>query len=154
MGRTVEDVARLLDVIAGVDPSDARTLAAEGHVEPTYTAFLDKDGLRGARIGVLRQSLRLQEGADPRVVALFEAAVMDLRGAGATVVDDFEVPGFEHFPRPPQTPARTKADWEAFFAYEGPSFPVKTVAQLRGAPFGKRVHPLHAARVAELAAVT
>ena len=48
----------------------------------------------------------------------------------------------------------TKADWEAFFAYEGPTFPVKTVAELRDAPPTKRVHPLHAARVAEIAAVT
>jgi len=64
------------------------------------------------------------------------------------------VPGFEDLPRPPQTVARTKADWEAFFAYEGPTFPVKTVAELRDAPHGKRVHPPHAARIAEIAAVT
>lgn len=62
--------------------------------------------------------------------------------------------GFERFPRPPQTPARGKADWESFFAYEGPKFPVRTVAELRDAPSGKAVHPLHVARVAEIAAVT
>src|SRR5439155_1766400 len=33
-------------------------------------------------------------------------------------------------------------------------FPVKTVAELRDAPAGKGVHALHAARVAEVAAVT
>ena len=36
MGRTVEDVARLLDVIAGVDPDDPRTTAAAGHIHVTY----------------------------------------------------------------------------------------------------------------------
>ena len=154
MGRSVEDVARLLDVMAGVDPADERTAAAADQIPPTYTAFLDADGLRGTRIGVLRQALALQDGADPRVVVLFDAAVGSLRGAGAVVVDDFRVPGFEDLPRPPQTVARTKADWEAFFAYEGPTFPVKTVAELRDAPHGKRVHPLHAARIAEIAAVT
>ena len=114
MGRSVEDVARLLDVMAGVDPADERTAAAADQIPPTYTAFLDPDGLRGTRIGVLRQALALQDGADPRVVALFDAAVGSLRGAGAVVVDDFRVPGFEDLPRPPQTVARTKADWEAF----------------------------------------
>jgi Asp-tRNA(Asn)/Glu-tRNA(Gln) amidotransferase A subunit family amidase len=154
MGRNVEDVARLLDVMVGVDPADARTASSETNVPRTYMAFLDKNGLRGARIGVFRQTLKLQDGADHRVVALFEGAIADLRAAGAEIVDDFTVPGFETFPRPPQTPARTKADWEAFFAYEGPTFPVKTVAELRDAPSAKRVHPLHAARVAEIAAAT
>jgi Asp-tRNA(Asn)/Glu-tRNA(Gln) amidotransferase A subunit family amidase len=154
MGRTVEDVARLLDVMAGVDPTDARTVAAQPHIPPTYAAFLDKNGLKGARIGIFRQTLTLQEGADPSVVALFERAIADLRAAGAEIVNDFDVPGFETFPRPPQTVARTKADWEAFFAYEGASFPIKTVAELRDAPPSKRVHPLHAARIAEIAGVT
>src|SRR5438445_1158934 len=86
MGRSVEDVARLLDVMAGVDPADERTAAAADQIPPTYTAFLDPDGLRGTRIGVLRQALALQDGADPRVVALFDAAGGSLRGAGAVVV--------------------------------------------------------------------
>jgi Asp-tRNA(Asn)/Glu-tRNA(Gln) amidotransferase A subunit family amidase len=154
MGRSVEDVARLLDVMVGVDPADARTVAAQPHIPRTYTAFLDKDGLKGSRIGIFRQTLKLQDGADASVVALFERAIADLRAAGAEIVNDFVVPGFETFPRPPQTPARTKADWEAFFAYEGPTFPIKTVAELRDAPPNKRVHPLHAARIAEIAAVT
>jgi Asp-tRNA(Asn)/Glu-tRNA(Gln) amidotransferase A subunit family amidase len=153
MGRTVEDVARLLDVMAGVDPADARTVPAEPHIPRTYTAFLDRNGLKGARIGIFHQTLKLQDGADAGVVALFEIAITDLRGAGAEIVNDFIVPGFETFPRPPQTPARTKADWEAFFAFEGPTFPIKTVADLRDAPPNKRVHPLHAARIAEIAAV-
>jgi Asp-tRNA(Asn)/Glu-tRNA(Gln) amidotransferase A subunit family amidase len=154
MGRSVEDVARLLDVMVGVDQADARTAAAEPNIPRSYTAFLDRNGLKGARLGVFRQTLRLQDGADERVAALFERAIVDLRAAGAEIVDDFTVTGFETFPRPPQTPARTKADWEAFFAYEGETFPVKTVAELRDAPSAKRVHPLHTARVAEIAAVT
>ena len=154
MTRTVEDAARLLDVMAGTDPADPRTAGAEARIPPTYTAFLDRAGLKDARIGVLRQVFKLQDGADPRVVELFETAIADLRRAGAEIVDDFTVPGLEKFPRPPQTAAHYKADWERFFAYEGPRFPVKTVAELRDAPAGKSVHALHAARVAEVAAVT
>jgi amidase len=154
MCRTVEDAARVLDVIAGADPSDPRTASAEGHKAPSYLSFLDRKGLRGARIGVLRQALQLKDGTDPRVLALFDAAVSDLRAAGATILDDFAVPGFETLPRPPQTAARTRADWEQFFAYEGPTFPIQTVAQLRDAPPAKRVHPLHVARIVEVAAVS
>src|SRR5438034_758219 len=105
-------------------------------------------GPRAAKLGTARH------GPDPRVVELFETAIADLRRAGAEIVDDFTVPGLEKFPRPPQTAAHYKADWERFFAYEGPRFPVKTVAELRDAPAGKSVHALHAARVAEVAAVT
>src|SRR5207247_917248 len=148
MTRTVEDAARLLDVMAGTDPADPRTAGAEARIPPTYTAFLDRAGLKDARIGVLRQVFKLQDGADPRVVELFETAIADLRPAGAEIVDDFTVPGLEKFRRPPQTAAHYKADWERFFAYEGPRFPVKTVAELRDAPAGKSVHALHAARVA------
>jgi Asp-tRNA(Asn)/Glu-tRNA(Gln) amidotransferase A subunit family amidase len=154
MGRTVADVARLLEVLAAVDPADPRTLAAEGHIPASYTAFLDTDGLRGMRLGVLSQALHLEDGADPRVVDLFEAAVTDLREQGATIVEAFQIPAFEDLPRPPQTIARTRADWDAFFAYEGAAFPIKSVAELRDAPPGKRVHPLHTARIAEIAAVT
>ena len=154
MGRTVEDVARILDVVAALDPDDPVTAAAAGHIPATYTASLDRHGLRGARIGVLHQVFNRDDGADPRVVALFATAIADLRAAGAVVVEDFTVPGFESFPVPPQTIARSKADWDRFFAYEGPTFPVRTVAELRDAPRGSRVHPLHAVRIAEIAAVT
>jgi amidase len=152
MTRTVEDAARLLDVLAGIDPLDSRTALAAGHIPPTYTAFLQRDGLRGGRIGIFRQAFGLSDGADARVANLFEAAVADLRSGSAEVVDDVRVPGFEDFPRPPQTAATTKADWERFFAYEGPSFPIKHVAELRDAPQGKRVHPLHSGRIVEIAA--
>jgi len=152
MTRTVEDAARLLDVIVGSDPADPRTADAAQHIPSSYTAFLDRNGVRGARIGIFRQSLRLSFGADPRVVALFDQAVRDLAVAGAVVDDGFEVPGFERFPVPPQTPATSKADWERFFAYEGPTFPIRSVAELRDAPEGRRPHPLHRAYIAEIAA--
>src|SRR5437879_9546780 len=109
--------------------------------------------MKDARIGCLRQVFKPPDGADPRVIELFETAIADLRGAGAEIVDEFNVPGFEKFPRPPQTAAQYKADWERFFAYEGPHSPVKTVAELGDAPAGKGVIALHLAAVAEVAAL-
>ncbi len=56
MGRTVADAAALLTALAGVDPRDAATADAQGHVAKDYTAFLDASGLKGARIGVLART--------------------------------------------------------------------------------------------------
>ena len=51
--RTVEDAARMLDVIAGYDPADPITAFSTGHDAASYTSALDRDGLKGARIGLL-----------------------------------------------------------------------------------------------------
>ena len=89
MGRTVEDVARLFNVVAGHDPADPYTEAGRGRMEDDYTAFLDPDGLRGARIGVLR-SLVDTEDADSGVVAVFGNALGELAALGAEIVDPFD----------------------------------------------------------------
>jgi len=52
--RTVADAAVMLDVMAGYDPDDPVTAVGIGKVPATYTAFLDRNGLKGVRIGVLR----------------------------------------------------------------------------------------------------
>ena len=54
MTRTVEDAAIALEIMAGTDPSDPATLESEGKVPDNYTQFLNKDALKGARIGVAR----------------------------------------------------------------------------------------------------
>src|SRR3954449_8424216 len=53
--RSVPDTAAVLQVIAGPDPNDAATVAGRGHVEASYAAALTRDGLKGARLGVLHQ---------------------------------------------------------------------------------------------------
>ena len=95
-GRTVADAAAVLSVIASrtADPRDAATAGVPlgwqgtGRVRPAipadYTAFLDPNGLRGARVGVTRQGI---DNAPPQVVAVFDAAVAAIEAAGATVVD-------------------------------------------------------------------
>ncbi|MEX0886835.1 MAG: amidase family protein [Phycisphaeraceae bacterium] len=94
MARTVEDTARLLDVIAGFDPDDPMTEHAAGHIPPSYVDGLDANTLAGARIGVLRV-LSDAETADPEIRELFEQALADLEAAGAELVDPFDVPQFE-----------------------------------------------------------
>ncbi len=89
MGRTVEDVARVFNVVSGYDAADPYTEAGRGRKEDDYTDFLDANGLQGARIGVLR-ALVDTEDADSAVVAVFERALEELAELGAEIVDPFD----------------------------------------------------------------
>ncbi|WP_293392706.1 amidase family protein [Nevskia sp.] len=87
MCRSVADCAAVLDVIAGYDPADLATQASLGKLpEQPYTSFVSKTGLKGARLGVLREMVRSgpmhKEGT-----ALFEKAIADFKAAGALIVD-------------------------------------------------------------------
>jgi amidase len=87
MGRTVADVAALLGPLAGVDPDDSRTATAPARTITDYTAFLDRNGLRGKRIGVLRARFGFHEQVDD----ILEAALNVMRAAGAEIVDPVEM---------------------------------------------------------------
>ncbi|MGC2204162.1 MAG: amidase family protein [Stellaceae bacterium] len=87
--RTVRDAAILLNVLAVADPLDPAT--AELQRPPDYTGFLDKDGLRGARIGVPSDpsdpANDVYYGAlPPRAAAVMREAVAVLEAQGATIV--------------------------------------------------------------------
>jgi Asp-tRNA(Asn)/Glu-tRNA(Gln) amidotransferase A subunit family amidase len=87
MGRSVYDCAAVLDAIAGYDAADLATEECVGRMpDRPYTSFVSRDGLRGARIGVLRDMVRTGPGHEEGV-ALFEKAVADVKKAGALVID-------------------------------------------------------------------
>jgi amidase len=96
IARSVKDAAIVLDVIAGYDANDPVTADAVGRVPATYTQFLTLDGLRGARIGVIREPL--DPKADPasadykQVRAVIDRALADLKRLGAVVVDSVTIP--------------------------------------------------------------
>ncbi|MCG2815816.1 MAG: amidase [Candidatus Aminicenantes bacterium] len=93
MTRTVEDAAWILDVIAGYDPNDPITARSEGNIPESYTQFLDKDGLRGVRVGVFRL-FNERPSADPQILELFEQAIREMEASGAIFVDPFTIPEF------------------------------------------------------------
>jgi amidase len=138
MARSVADLAALLDVIAGVDANDPATAAAAGKIPPSYKAFLDQDGARGKRLGVLRQAFP-PAATDPQVVVLLERAIADLQRAGAEIVDPFTVPEFDQFPPRPHPQSEVRAAIERYLATTAPSLP-KTIAAIVAS--GK-FHPLH-----------
>jgi amidase len=95
-GRTVADAAAVLNVIVSRTPDkdDPATSGVPlgwqgtGRTRPAlpadYTAFVDSNGLRGARVGVTRQGI---DNAPPQVVAAFDNAVAAIQAAGATVLN-------------------------------------------------------------------
>ena len=128
MARSVADATRLLDVLAtGPDPADPLTSAGAGKIPPKgYLQFLQRDGLKGARIGVLRTLS--ERHPDPQVKALFEQAVADLRRAGAVVVD-VEIPNFDQVSKD-QWCAVFKHDINQYLAALGPTAPVHTIDEV------------------------
>ena len=101
MTRTLEDAVAVLQVIAGPDPDDpvtvadtaiARDFSPGGHPAtlPNYLASLRKDGLKGKRIGILRQAYE-RDTTDAEIVKVFMTAVDDLKRAGAIIVDPVRV---------------------------------------------------------------
>jgi amidase len=128
MCRTVRDAAILLGALTGVDPDDKATTASAGKSFTDYTKFLEVDGLRGARIGVLRKAFGFNRAVD----RLMEAALDVMKKQGATLVDPVEIEtsgkfgeteflGFMY---------ELKADLNAYLAWLGPNAPVKTLKEI------------------------
>ena len=92
MTRTVEDATAVFQAIVGEDPEDPMTARSHGRPVPTYADALKKDGLKGARIGVLHQAYeRANATVDPDIVGVFAKAMADLSASGAVIVDDVKV---------------------------------------------------------------
>jgi amidase len=128
MCRTVRDAAILLGAIAGGDVDDKATVASDGKFFKDYTQFLNADGLKGARIGVLRKAF----GFNPAVDKLMEAALDAMKKQGATLVDPVE---FETYGKFGATEFlgfmyELKADLNAYLAWLGPNTPVKTLKEI------------------------
>jgi Asp-tRNA(Asn)/Glu-tRNA(Gln) amidotransferase A subunit family amidase len=95
MARTVTDLAKVMDVMVGYDPEDPVTAHGVGHIE-AYAAGLDRDALRDARIGILREPMGYHSEPESddfkKVTEVFDRAIGELRDAGAQVVDPVVIP--------------------------------------------------------------
>jgi amidase len=130
MARTVSDAVKVFDVIAGTDPEDAVTAQADAKREKDYNAFVKTGALRGARIGVLRQAYE-RASTDSEVVRVFNAAVAELRAAGATIIDTAGVDSLQALTRGQGGGCNPfKFDVERYFAARGEGAPVKTLKEV------------------------
>ena len=124
--RTVEDAARMLDVMAGYDPADPITAFGARRIPPTYTAFLDPARLKGARIGVL-DAFFGREAVHLDVNAATENAIRKMVEAGATIVH-VTIPELDALTRNIQVADyEAKTAFNAYLATLGPRAPVRTL---------------------------
>ncbi|MGB6787117.1 MAG: amidase [Candidatus Acidiferrales bacterium] len=112
--RTVADAAALLSAIASVDPDDAATKNPTRKAEADYTKFLDRRGLRGARIGVVRKLFGFSEKLAP----IMKNALDAMKSEGAVLIDPVEIDALEKFGESENTVLQYefKADMRAYFA--------------------------------------
>lgn len=126
--RTVRDAAILLGALTGVDEEDKATSESRGKSYADYTQFLVADGLRGARIGVVRGTFGFNSAVD----AVMATAMEVLRAQGAVMVDPAEIETRGKFDDSESTVFmyELKADLNAYLARLGPRAPVHSLQEV------------------------
>jgi amidase len=94
MTRTVADAATLLGAMTGIDSGDGPTRDSERRGRRDYAAALDRNGLKGARIGVVRNKLF---GYSPAADRIAEEAIAVMKQQGAVIVDPANIPTLGKF---------------------------------------------------------
>ena len=138
MTRTVRDAAIVLDAIAGYDPKDPVTAQSYGQKPASYTSFLERNGLRGLRLGVIRTAVG--RDADPNrpdyreIQSMLTEAARDLRARGAEIVDPIVIPRLrELLDAGGNGIEETEAAVDAYFA-QFPQAPVHTLKEIVESP--------------------
>ncbi len=91
LARTVSDLAIALDVTVGRDSADAVTRALDGRALPRFVEALDRNALKGARLGILRN---LFSNSDADIADTVRAAARAMGALGAEIVD-VTIPDFD-----------------------------------------------------------
>jgi amidase len=127
MCRTVTDAATLLGVLSGPDPADRATKGRPANLPADYTKFLDRAGLRGARIGVVRKLFEFSEAAQPLMTAALDA----MKHEGAVLIDPVTIPSIGKFDDSELDVLlyEFKADLNAYLAAQ-PHAPARTLKDL------------------------
>ena len=157
MTRTVADAAALLTVLAATDARDAATGEASSRAHD-YTRFLQRDGLKGKRLGVVRSHFG---GRNDLVSAVIEKALDVLKAQGATLVDLPDVPNESQYDESELTVLlyEFKAGLATYLAEFAPTSPHKTLADIvafneinreRVMPYFSQEHMVRAAAKGDL----
>jgi amidase len=124
MARSVTDAVLLLGVMAGADPDDEATVPPRG--ADNYTKFLDPDGLKGARLGIVRKRLF---GNNAEADLVTEAAIADMKARGAIIIDPADIPTLGTFDDAALDVLlyEFKTDLNKYLARLGPASPVHSL---------------------------
>jgi amidase len=126
--RSVRDAAIVLGTLTGIDDKDTATAESREHSYTDYLQFLKADGLRGARIGVVRKTFGFSEKVDK----IMEDALDAMKKQGAILVDPAPIETAGKFGDSEFTVLlyELKADLNAYLARLGPNAPVKTLQDI------------------------
>ena len=145
MARTVRDLAELLDVMAGYDPDDPLTALGVGKAPQSYTRSLDRNGLKGARIGILRESIGVASEPESedfkKVEAVFAANVAELKAAGASVIDPVVIPGLKELQTKRAGNSAITDEALRVWLARNPASPFKTRADIQRSPDVDKIFP-------------
>lgn len=143
--KSAEDLALMLDVMAGTDDNDTWTKEADGMIpESGYASYLKKDGLKGKRIGYLQNSFgyyyntKGEAVENPTEIAdcmkgIVETAKDNLQAGGAELVDMSEIlPDSLITSLRSNTGVGSVFEWDlnTYFASLGENAPIKTAYEL------------------------
>lgn len=133
MAHSVYDLCVTLDIIAGFDSADLWTANSLGKMPmQPYVSFINKQGLRGARVGVLKEAWDFKP-VDPEVLKLATNAIKVFGNNGAQVLEPVSL-GIDlvNYLQVSGIPSRYEriAAINQYLAHQGPSYPIKNAAQL------------------------
>src|SRR5712675_3114277 len=128
MARTVADAAALLNILAAEDTNDSATAGTNTKRAGDYRKYCYPDGLRGARIGVLRKLFGFSDAVDQ----LMNAAIDTMKQQGATMVDPVEIDSVGKLDDSELEVLLTelKADLNAYLARPESKAPVRTLKEI------------------------
>src|SRR6058998_970414 len=138
MARTIKDLTLLLDAMAGYDPEDPVTAIGIGQTPASYSRALDRNALKGARIGVLRESIGLnsEPGSEDfrKVDAVFHKNIDELKAAGANVVDPIVIPNLKPLMAKRATHPTMADESLRLYLARNPTSPFKTREDIARSP--------------------
>jgi len=128
MARTVSDAAILLGALTGIDPNDAMTKPSAGKSFTDYTQFLNKEGLRGARLGIARKYF----GFNDLVDKLMNDRIAEMKKMGAVIIDPADIPTSGQFDNSELEVLlyEFKADLNTYLGRLGSSSPVHSLKEV------------------------
>ncbi len=128
MCRTVTDAAILLGALTGVDPRDDATNDSLGKGLTNYTTFLDANGLKGARLGIVRKSFGFNDAVDK----LLNDHIAQMKKLGAEIVDPADIPTAGKFDDSELEVLlyEFKAGLNKYLASLGPKAPVHSLSEV------------------------
>ena len=128
MARTVKDAAILLGAITKTDSEDPATKDSKRKAFSDYTQFLIADGLKGARIGIVRKYFGFHPGVDN----VMDEAINILKKNGAVITDPVKIDTIGKFDDSEMTVMmyELKADMKAYLDRRGPGTPVHSLKDI------------------------